>query len=191
MEIHLIIFITMIFNFDIYNKSQLSPKEFICLLMVKNKFYDEIPKYEYGDVLETLLRKNYLKFVKKTSKNMPVHQMVRLSDSAKILLRDLEIPNITEDIKQCAANLKELYVSIGQEEKTGNSRKVVEHLAWFLSETNADIGDVEDTVRNYIYSVNDYTYLSRLDNLIWKAENLFQTKKSLGQSKLHILMKNK
>lgn len=175
----------MYINLDLLEKHDIIWKDnkYIVLQCIKQKEYERLE--DCKDILNELWKGDYLTLIKKTSKNIPNYMRVRLSKKGKMFLKDSEIVGITPEGKKLAALLIELYDN--RNLKIANKKKVVELISWFLMDSGFEPRDVYQTVEYYVISTG-LKYISNLNNLIWKGENLFATNWNLSDSKLYGLM---
>lgn len=174
----------MYINFKILVKSGVNAQQLLILQGIKQKEYDMFEKALPH--LEKLKENGFLTTIK-GEKTQALYTKFRLSKKGKNFLRDLEIAEITEESLKLSAELISLYEDEGLDIK--NKKKIVELTSWFLSETGFNGDDVYQTVSDYINST-EKTYVSNLNNLIWKGESAFSTKWNLSQSKLYGMMTN-
>ena len=176
----------MYINFDLLEKEGFEWKnnELLVIFCIRQKEYERL-----DNCSESLNKLFQRKLVTKTSslpKNKPAYLGARLTMKAKSFLKELQIAKVTEEAKELTKNLIDLYESRGL--LIGNKKEIVELVAWFLAETQEEGAAVYDAVENYVMST-EKTYISKLNNLIWKGKNVFATNWDLADSKLYELLK--
>jgi hypothetical protein len=76
----------------------------------------------------------------------------------------------------------------GLDKPIGNSAKVKQLLAWFRAETTYSRRMIFKATTAYVNDMVDREkskYIPSLENLLWKANNVFSTKWGLADSKLY------
>lgn len=176
----------MYLNFEILEKKGFSWKEneLLVLLCIRQKEYERLEPCR--DVLLSLHSKGYVVKLASHPKNKPSYLGARLTMKSKALIRELQIAEITPESTSLAASLVSLYEQYNL--NIGNKKKIVELVAWFMAETQDYTPEqVYEAVENYV-STTEKTYISALNNLLWKGESTFSTTWSLSQSKLYTLL---
>lgn len=177
----------MVFNYELFKKTGLSPDSLLILIMIKNKYYKELSDISNASIVPYLCMEELIEFVK-GKKDQPTYELARLTKKGKALLRDLQIAGINDEVKQTATKIVELYEGAGYKDKVTNKKQLVERLAWFMSATDFTQEKIIETVDFYVNNIKDPTYLSQAHNLIWKSENIYSKTFNLSQSKLYNLL---
>lgn len=168
----------MIVNFEILKKTHLTDVDFMNLLRINNKYYEDV---NLADV-QHLIAQDWLTTIKVKKIS---NSALRLSKKAKQLLKTLQVVGITDEAQQLFTRIVDLYINNGHESKIGNRRELIRRISWFLVETNFPQDQVYNLIEDYMLRLNDSTYLTKAENLFWKPANLYASKYTLSQSKLY------
>lgn len=127
-----------------------------------------------------------VKFIKAKNKSQHILETIRLTPKGKEVYRNAQIPNFTVEDEALLEHLTVTYN--GVEKSIGNEAKVKDLLAWFCVTTGYSRRMVYKAIKFYIGTLVDNKeekYIATLENLIWKPNNVFSTKKSVSDSKLY------
>jgi hypothetical protein len=177
----------MIFNTELFFSLELSAEELLTILIIKDKAYSR--NETRRDSLNSLFKKGYIEMVKGKEKD-PAYTKARLSRKGKNLLRDLEIPGISDGVKELGTELITMYEDAGVEDRIGNKKKIMRLLAWYLmtvDEVECSSNSITQAVDTYLREA-DKQRVIYLENLIWKAPSAFSVHPTLENSKLHELI---
>jgi len=110
--------------------------------------------------------------------------------AATAFLRTLSIVDLTDEFKGHYVALKQLYLANGYNDKLGSDKKGLQYYCSFIAETGYAPEKVYKVVEDYLESNSrEPKYIRSLQNLIFKADNVFSVKFSLDSSKLYSLCK--
>ncbi len=113
---------------------------------------------------------------------------IRISKFGNSFLNDLEIPDLTDEIKDISIKAIEMYKNYNK--PFGSKNEVLVRMAWFIKNTGFNPLAVLNEIESYL-SVTDMAFISRLDNLLWKQPNAFSVHKTLKDSKLYDIFVSK
>lgn len=168
----------MYINFDLLNKNDIKSGDLFILQIIKQKEYERLEGLNVR--LNKLYKAGFIQVIKGT-KDQPTHEKARLSKKGSAFLKAVDIPGITKESKQLAADLLDLFNEDGGPKS--NKAKIEKLVAWYLGVTGFD----SDLVLSV---VADNKAKWRLDNMIHKAPNIYSTNLSLDNSYLYTLMTN-
>lgn len=172
----------MYINFKILTKNNISARQLLCLLAVKQKDFYLFEKNVKP--LRELLELGYLVTVKSFKEEYSAY---RLSEKGKKFLSLISIAEITKDSEDLAEALIGIYdrnqISLG-----GSKQKVHQMVAWFKAETSFENEEIIQAVDSYIAEIDDKKFIPLLCNFIWKGANHYSSKWSLSESRLYSLL---
>lgn len=170
-------------NYKKLQKSGLSNDELVYLLTLQGKTFID---FDFQNLLEKELVKEVK--IKKTQER---YEGIRLSTKGTAFLVSIFQEDEAEGLDELYTSLLNIYEMNGHSSKIGNKAELRRRLNWFLTVTDFTVTDIETVVEDYVRYIDNPTYLTMLENLPWKPQNAFQSKKSLDYSKLYSLLQEK
>jgi hypothetical protein len=179
----------------VINKKYLNTKDlnvydwFLMHLVFLNSSEDmseELIQYLPNEILNIYEEKKYITKVKAKKKTDHEYKAPRLSKTGKEIYRNSQILDFTIQDEKLYEYLVTLFEGI--DKPVGNPARIKQLLAWFRVETTYSRKLIYKSISTYIQFMIDKgkeQYISSLENLIWKSNNVFSTKWSLADSKLY------
>lgn len=173
----------MYINFPLLRTYGLIPEDVVSLQAIfQNKTEDNEKLLEAICNLEKFEKFDLVKYVSGTKKDSKF-KLMRLSDKGSKILEEIQIPQINQDDLDVADWIKSIYTKSSKE--IGNFKNLKLHIALFRSHSGIERNCLAKLIQVFINDEENFKYSQRADYLIWKPENLFQTKFSLDSSKLY------
>lgn len=173
----------MYINFKLLDSYGLSPQDAVALQAIfQNKFEDNaeiISSVCDVEKFENLKLISFIKGTKKASKE----SLMRLSPKGSKILEDVQVAGVNQDDLDVADWIKGIYKSSDKE--VGNFKNLKLHISFFRSNSGIERNHLAFLMKSFINDEDNFKYSQRADYLIWKPENVFQTKFSLDSSKLY------
>lgn len=141
---------------------------YLCMLRQGDRLAYSVPSGKLDEYVE----KGYIERLK--------NGKVRMTPRGGSLMTLIETPGLTPEVEALRDAAVKLYRE--RDKETGVLREVEKRLCWFVSTTGFKGGPIMDAIREHLDTRGDY--VMRLDNLIWKAGNVFQARMSLSESVL-------
>lgn len=180
----------MAINVQYLEKKGLEPYDLMVMELIAQNasedMLDILLLYVNDECLKRLLAFEIITTVKKKRKADHDFTVMRLSKKGKTILLDGRKTGYTEEDAQLFEYLEQLYNSV--EKKIGNPERVKELIAWFRVEGQFSRKQIYRAIQYYMRVQEDQDhgkYIASLENLIWKADNLFSTKWKLAGSRLY------
>lgn len=136
--------------------------------------------------LQRLLTLDIITTVKKKRKADHDFKVIRLNKKGKGILLDARKIGYTAEDGALFDHISLMYEQF--EKPLGNPEKVKELLGWFRTESGYTRRQIFKAIRLYLKvqdEDNKGKYISSLENLLWKSDNVFSTKWKLSDSKLY------
>jgi len=114
------------------------------------------------------------------------YKVIRLTSKGKDVYRNAQILDFTIEDEKLLEYITKLYSDL--EKPIGNAERVKQLLAWFRVETAYSRKLIYIATKAYFNSAVEAKkeqYIPSLENLLWKANNVFSTKWTLADSKLY------
>ena len=111
---------------------------------------------------------------------------LRLSKKGKNVFRNAQIVDYTEADEKLYEHLEALYNRL--DKPVGNDVKIKQMIAWFRTETQYPRKMVYFAIKYFLAKHEEeqkVKYIPSLENLLWKADNVFATKWNLANSRLY------
>lgn len=132
--------------------------------------------------LEKLVNTDYIKYIK-GGKNDNELQRMRLSKKGTEYLNNLDEPEVLEEDIKIFNWLSDIYVKMGKE--IGNGKKTQRHIASFREKSGIEKNQLALLCNTFINDESQTEWSFKLEFLLWKPTNLFQTKFNLDDSRLY------
>jgi hypothetical protein len=170
----------MYINFEYLEKKSVTFYEFLALLIIRQKNYSSL--VGMGETLNSLYKKELVNSTKSVNKEKP-YLSARLTAKGKKILKEVTIPNITDEVTSLSYELISLYESKGF--NVGNKREVVKLLSWFMANTDFSSGEILSATEQYLQGQTEVKFTRSLENFIHKSPSAFSSKWDLGNSMLY------
>ena len=172
------------FNFKLAESYTLIPKDVLLLQMIYQNKQDNMSIFiePFSDSFNKLENQGFIKYINGSKKDAP-SQLVRLTSKGIDILDTIQIPNINQDDLDIADWVKSIYEK--SQKEIGNLKNLKSHVALFRTHSGIERNCLAFLIKSFINDEENFKYSQRADYLIWKPENLFQTKFSLDASKLY------
>jgi len=174
----------MYVNFKLASSRGVSIREIGALQMISQNKYEDLSELieDLGDLTLTNLElAGYLMFVKGKKTNSK-YKLMRVSDKAKSLLNDLEVPELNEDDLSIYTWLENIYKSTGR--VVGNTRKTKSLIALFRVHSGIERNCLAILCQGFLNDESQFEWSKKLEYLFFKPPTLFSTKFDINQSRL-------
>ena len=175
----------MYINFNLGASKGVSFKEIGALQMIsQNRFEDLSGLVEsLGDeLIASLEAAGYVTYIKPKKKGDSKYKLMRLSDKAKNLLDDLEVPEMNEDDISIYNWLEGIYK--GTDRVIGNTKKTKRLIALFRVNSGIERNCLAILCQGFLNDDAQFEWSKKLEFLFWKPANLFATRFDIHQSRL-------
>lgn len=174
----------MYINFNLLSGYGLIPGDVIILQAIsQNRIEDNsVLLDEICDRLDFYEKQDLVRYIKGAKKDSQF-KLIRLSEKGSRILEEIQIPNLTQDDIDVAEWIKKVYIKA--EKEIGNFKNLKLHTALFRVHSGIERNHLAKLISTFINDEENFKYSVRADYLIWKPENLFQTKFDINQSRLY------
>lgn len=148
--------------------------------------HEEIILNMTSEDLTRLHALDLITLVKLKKKSDHDYTRMRLSKKGKEIFRNAQVVDYTEADENLEKALEALYKKL--DKPVGNDVKVKQMLAWFRTETQYSRKMIFLAIKYFLAKHEEegkVKYIPSLENLLWKADNVFSTKWSLANSRLY------
>jgi len=180
----------MAVNVQYLEKKGLEPYDLFVMELIGQNTSEDMTEslimYLNDACLKRLMALELLDTVKQKRKSDHDFRRLRLNKKGRGILLDGRKPGYTEEDGALFEHLTKLYEKV--EKPLGNPEKVKELLAWFREESGYTRKQIFIAIRYYTRvneEIEGGRYIPSLENLLWKASNVFATKWKLSDSKLY------
>ena len=174
----------MYINFKQLYRSEISESEFMLLLKISQKDLELISEDD-NDEIEKFLEIGLVELVKQ---GKTIFDRLRISKKGKQFIRNIELPNYTDEIQKLEEELVQLYQANNKE--VGLRAEVKSRLTWFCKESSFRPSVIKKYVDLYL-SETESLYIKNLSNLIWSPPSkMFSVHFNLKDSKLFDIICN-
>lgn len=180
----------MYINFNYLKEKDLTLKDLLALLIIFNNVNGDACEHILGEVpmhlYNKLKEKDLIKHVKSKNKSEPFFASVRLSTKGKETLKLVSVADLEEEDIKLIEYLKTLFKNL--DKPIGNEKMIQKLIPWFRVTTQYSRKMIYIATKTFINQEVEKSqgkFIPSLENLLWKAPNVFSTKWDLGSSRLY------
>lgn len=160
----------MYINFELIISEEMTIQDFVTLQAIKQKDY----VVAIEESVDKLIGLEYVSVNKDDSYGM--------TKKGTAFLKLCEIPFYTAAIEELVERVLSIYNQ--NSKKIGSQKKIRTDVAWYKKETNFKDDIIVKAVKR-IFTKEDHKYIPNLENLFWKAPNVFSVQRLVEQSYIH------
>lgn len=150
------------------------------------KMHEEIQIHVTDESLKRLHALDMLKLVKAKRKSDSDYMRLRLSKKGNEVFKNAQIIDYTEADENLFTALEGLYKKF--DKPVGNDKQVKKLIAWFRVENQYSRKMIFLAIKYFLMKHEEegkVKYIPTLENLLWKADNVFSTKWDMANSRLY------
>lgn len=172
------------FNFKLIESYGLTPTDIMVLTAIVQNRTEDMSKLleQICDNLDFYEKQGLVKYIH-GKKNYSKFKLVRATDKLNNQLENIEIPELTNDDIDLAEWLKGIYLKA--DKKVGNFKNLKLYLSLFRVHSQIERNWLAFLIKDFINDKDNFEYSQIATNLLWRPDNLFQTKFNLNQSRLY------
>jgi len=173
----------MYVNISVLEKSGLLFSDLVFLCAINQTETDWLIENLNEDVYSRLKELNLIKHIKQKSKKEYLYVSLRLSDTGKTLLSELEEAEVEEQDTKVGNWLINHYKQI--DKQVGNSKRLMRHIRDFRLKSGIEKNNLIKVCLDFISDEDNMLYNNVLEFAFYKPLTAFQTRFQLEDSRIY------